>query len=159
MQLRESWFIFQRKWIPPHPNPLPGGERESLLNLNFWNHSTMPPLLLIDDRSAPDLLSCLGTRWRGVSDTVMGGVSQGRLSVAAELGRPCLCLQGEVSLANSGGFVQASLDLSVAGFLDSGVYAGSSWMRAGMAGAITCLCARRIRGLPGCNSTTVKMAD
>ena len=44
--------------------------------------------------------------------------------VGAVLGRPCWCLQGEVSLANNGGFVQASLDLSVARFLDSGAYRG-----------------------------------
>ena len=84
----------------------------------------MPPFLLIDDRSHIDLTSCLGTSWRVVSDTVMGGVSQGRLSVETVLGRPCWCLQGEVSLANNGGFVQASLDLGAGEVLDAGAYRG-----------------------------------
>ena len=84
----------------------------------------MPPFLLIDDRSHIDLTSCLGTSWRVVSDTVMGGVSQGRLSVEAVLGRPCWCLQGEVSLANNGGFVQASLDLGAGEVLDASAYRG-----------------------------------
>lgn len=81
-------------------------------------------LLLIDDHSAPDLTSCLGTRLRMVSDTVMGGVSQGRLTVDAVVGRPCLCLHGEVSLANNGGFVQARLDMGAEGCLDAGVFGG-----------------------------------
>ena len=32
--------------------------------------------MLIDDFKSADLVSTLGTRWRGVTDTVMGGVSQ-----------------------------------------------------------------------------------
>lgn len=81
-------------------------------------------LLLIDDRSDAGLASCLGTRWRAVSDTVMGGMSQGRVAVAAVAGRPCVCLYGEVSLENNGGFVQASLDLAVDGYLNAGDFHG-----------------------------------
>ena len=81
-------------------------------------------LLLIDDRSDACLTSCLGTRWRAVSDTVMGGASQARLAVAAVAGRPCACLHGEVSLENNGGFVQASLDLAVDGYLDASAFGG-----------------------------------
>ena len=125
MQLRERRLICQLLWNPPHPNPLPGGERAFLLAVTF---GITAPCLLPSSSSttAPPPICCpvSGTRWRVVSDTVMGGVSQGRLSVAAVLGRPCWCLQGEVSLANNGGFVQASLDLSVAGFLDAGAYRG-----------------------------------
>ena len=40
------------------------------------------------------------------------------------LGRPCWCLQGEVSLANNGGFVQASLDLGASEVLNAGAYRG-----------------------------------
>jgi hypothetical protein len=54
----------------------------------------------------------------------MGGLSQGRLTVDAVEGRPCLCLQGEVSLANNSGFVQASLDLGTEGCLDAGAFGG-----------------------------------
>lgn len=68
--------------------------------------------MLIDDFSADDLRSALGTRWRGVADTVMGGVS--RVEVARETidGRRSLRLQGDVRLDNNGGFIQAALDLS-----------------------------------------------
>lgn len=67
--------------------------------------------MLIDNFESAELLSALGTRWRGVTDTVMGGVS--RVAVRSEIfdGRRCLRMVGDVSLENSGGFVQASLDL------------------------------------------------
>jgi hypothetical protein len=75
-------------------------------------------LLMIDNRSSGDLHASIGTDWRVVADTVMGGVSSGRLVPTEVAGRPCLQLSGEVSLENNGGFVQASLDLSPAGTLD-----------------------------------------
>lgn len=79
-------------------------------------------LLTIDDRASGDARSNLGTAWRVVSDTVMGGVSQGRLVVDTVQGRPCLRLTGDVRLDNNGGFVQASLDLG--GTLDASGYRG-----------------------------------
>ncbi len=75
--------------------------------------------LIIDDRSHGGLRSAVGTTWRVMTDTVMGGVSSGRLVPTEVAGRPCLRLRGEVSLENNGGFVQASLDLSPAGTLDA----------------------------------------
>ncbi len=68
--------------------------------------------MLIDDFSRKDLVSNLGTPWRGVSDKVMGGISE--ISVARDIleGRSCMHLTGHVSLENEGGFVQASLDLT-----------------------------------------------
>ena len=68
--------------------------------------------MLIDDFASPDLVSKLGTRWRGVSDRVMGGISEA--SVARELvdDRACLRLTGDVRLENEGGFIQAALDLA-----------------------------------------------
>jgi len=54
----------------------------------------------------------------------MGGVSQGRLSVDTVEDEPCLCLHGEFSLANNGGFVQASLYLGASEVLDAGAYRG-----------------------------------
>ncbi len=71
--------------------------------------------MLIDDFAAGTLVSRLGTPWRGVSDRVMGGVSEA--SVRAEVidGRPCLRLTGEVRLENDGGFIQAALDLAPEG--------------------------------------------
>ena len=70
-----------------------------------------PDLLLIDDRLAGDLSTPVGSEWRLFTDRVMGGVSTGRLAPDHHLGRSCLHLQGQVSLDNNGGFVQASLEL------------------------------------------------
>ena len=71
--------------------------------------------MLIDDFSRTDLVSALGTEWRGVSDRVMGGVSQESVSRSVEGDRPSLHLQGDVRLENNGGFIQAALDLSSGG--------------------------------------------
>jgi hypothetical protein len=81
--------------------------------------------MLIDDFANSDLVSKLGTRWRGVSDQVMGGLSEAAVTHDIIDGRPCLHLTGDVQLENNGGFVQASLDLSPSGgTLDSSAYAG-----------------------------------
>ena len=68
--------------------------------------------MLIDDFSNADLVSTLGTRWRGVSDRVMGGVSEASVVRDVVEGRPCLRLTGDVRLENDGGFIQAALDLA-----------------------------------------------
>lgn len=67
--------------------------------------------MLIDDFGDTDLISTRGTRWRAVSDQVMGGISDASISHAIVDGRPCLRLSGDVRLENNGGFVQAALDL------------------------------------------------
>jgi len=80
--------------------------------------------LKVDDRSSGDANSSLGTTWRVVADTVMGGVSHGQLVPATVQGRACLHMTGDVSLENNGGFVQASLDLGVDAYLDATRYSG-----------------------------------
>ncbi len=81
--------------------------------------------MLIDDFSHPDLVSGLGSRWRGVSDQVMGGISQATLAHATVDGVVCLRLTGDVRLENNGGFVQAALDLTMSGdAIDASGYAG-----------------------------------
>ena len=81
--------------------------------------------MLIDDFSGPDLVSRLGTRWRGVSDRVMGGISEASVAHDVVDGRACLRLSGEVRLENNGGFVQAALDLSPSGDpVDASQYTG-----------------------------------
>lgn len=80
--------------------------------------------LVIDDRTSGDTRTSLGTSWRLVTDTVMGGVSRGSLVPAQVAGRSCLRLTGDVSLENNGGFVQASLDLDQGGSFDASAYAG-----------------------------------
>ena len=81
--------------------------------------------MLIDDFSDKTLVSRLGTRWRGVSDQVMGGISQAEVVHAVFDGRPCLRLTGDVRLENNGGFIQAALGLSLTGgTLDASGYEG-----------------------------------
>jgi hypothetical protein len=79
---------------------------------------------LIDDFSSDDGVSRLGTPWRLVTDQVMGGVSQGQVRTAILDGRRSLCLEGDVSLANGGGFIQVALDLAQAGTLDAHRFSG-----------------------------------
>jgi hypothetical protein len=70
------------------------------------------PYMIIDDLSRPGLISALNTRWRGVSDKVMGGVTE--VSIVNDVidSQPCLRLTGDVSLENNGGFLQAVLPLA-----------------------------------------------
>ena len=81
--------------------------------------------MLIDDFADRDLASRLGARWRGVSDRVMGGVSDAAIGHAIVDGRPALRLTGDVRLENNGGFIQAALDLATSGCtLDASGYTG-----------------------------------
>lgn len=91
-----------------------------VLAVSVWAADTF----LIDDFAAVGGPTRLGTPWRLVTDGVMGGVSAGALSRAEIGGRRALCLQGEVSLENNGGFVQAALDLAPDGYLDASTYTG-----------------------------------
>ena len=80
--------------------------------------------LIIDDRSSAELISNLGTRWRLVTDDVMGGLSKGTLSVEQYKGKKCLRMQGDVSTENNGGFVQIALPLSGEEPFDATTYTG-----------------------------------
>ena len=81
--------------------------------------------MLIDDFTGQDFVSKLGTRWRAVSDQVMGGVSQALLACDAVDHKSCLRLTGDVRLDNNGGFIQAALDLAPPGqTLDASAYTG-----------------------------------
>ena len=71
--------------------------------------------VLIDDFGSRDLISKLGTRWRAVSDRVMGGISEASIAHDTIDGRHCLRLTGDVCLENNGGFLQAALDLHPSG--------------------------------------------
>jgi hypothetical protein len=79
---------------------------------------------LIDDFSSEDGLSRLGTSWRLVTDRVMGGVSNARAERINSDGRPSLCMRGDVSLENNGGFAQINLDLAPSGLMDASTYDG-----------------------------------
>lgn len=60
-----------------------------------------------------------------ITDTVMGGVSQGTLTQETVLGRQAYRLRGRVSLENNGGFVQMAADLNPDGSpLDASAFTG-----------------------------------
>ncbi len=81
--------------------------------------------LLIDDFSSGSSTSSLGTMWRSFTDRVMGGVSNGSHTVETKHGIRFMRLEGEVSLENNGGFVQAALDLQRRGqALDASAFTG-----------------------------------
>jgi hypothetical protein len=80
---------------------------------------------LIDDFRDPEGRSRLGTRWRLVTDRVMGGVSTARMTLDTQDGRRVLCVEGDIRLEQNGGFVQVNLDLTRAGApLDAGRFTG-----------------------------------
>lgn len=79
----------------------------------------------LDDFTRPAAATGTGTVWRCFTDQVMGGVSRARASHEQLGGIAALCLEGEVSLANNGGFVQVALDLSPdGGFVDVSAWSG-----------------------------------
>jgi len=81
-------------------------------------------LLILDDRQSGDYASSLGTSWRVITDTVMGGKSRAELALDSVDNRACLRLRGDVSLENNGGFVQAALDLEGTRAVDASAYKG-----------------------------------
>jgi hypothetical protein len=80
--------------------------------------------LIIDDRSSGGYATNAGSVWRLVTDTVMGGVSNGQLTVEEIDGRPCLRLRGDVRTENNGGFIQAALDLETVRVRDASAFDG-----------------------------------
>ena len=78
---------------------------------------------VIDDLSREPPLARTGSRWRLLTDQVMGGVSAGTLVRDVVAGRAALRMRGDVSLANNGGFVQMALDLTP----DGGAVDASGW--------------------------------
>jgi hypothetical protein len=64
-------------------------------------------------------------RWRLVTDTVMGGVSQGTLHATEVDGRAAARMRGAVSTENNGGFIQIAMDLAPdGGAYDAGDFTG-----------------------------------
>jgi len=86
---------------------------------------------LIDDFRRDDLVSLLGTPWRAVSDQVMGGISTARIARRTHAGRSALCLSGQVSLENNGGFAQMNLALAAAGAFDARAFVGVHLVQCG----------------------------
>lgn len=80
--------------------------------------------LIIDDRTSGSYRSNLGTEWRLVTDQVMGGVSEGKMTLDNHGNRNCLRMRGNVSTDNNGGFVQIALPLSEQDDFDATQYTG-----------------------------------
>ena len=80
--------------------------------------------LIIDDRSSGTYRSNLGSEWQLVTDQVMGGISDGELTLDDYQNRNCLRMRGDVSTENNGGFVQIALTLSEKGDFDATDYTG-----------------------------------
>lgn len=80
--------------------------------------------LIIDDRTSGTYRSSLGTEWRLVTDQVMGGESDGELTLDNYKTRKCLRLGGNVSTENNGGFIQMALPLSDQDDFDATAYTG-----------------------------------
>jgi hypothetical protein len=90
-------------------------------------NSTAPnrSVRVIDDLSAPHPRAANGADWQLFTDQVMGGVSQGTMRRETVGGRLALRMQGTVSLANNGGFVQIAVDLAAHGApIDASALAG-----------------------------------
>mmetsp|Transcript_2912 Transcript_2912/g.6291 ORF Transcript_2912/g.6291 Transcript_2912/m.6291 type:complete len:293 (+) Transcript_2912:188-1066(+) len=68
---------------------------------------------VIDDMSDPFPFTSSGSQWQGITDRVMGGVSNGSLSRETIGGKLANVLRGNVSLENDGGFIQMATDLSL----------------------------------------------
>lgn len=63
--------------------------------------------------------------WRVITDTVMGGVSQGTLQLVEIESRMAARMRGAVSTENNGGFIQIAMDLSAdGGAFDAGDFRG-----------------------------------
>lgn len=95
--------------------------------LLFFNPVTLmatQDIQIIDARDSGDLHASSGNQWRLVTDNVMGGVSQGELTLDEIEDRPCLRMRGDVKLENNGGFVQIALDLSDEVLRDVTAYTG-----------------------------------
>lgn len=93
----------------------------------LWRFVVMLVLIIFAETRSmadDDLLRLPLTGWRLVTDGVMGGVSRGTLSETTQDGRRCLHLEGQVSTANNGGFIQAAQEIAPADAKRLGAYAG-----------------------------------
>ena len=80
----------------------------AILALTLGNSAQGGDTVLDNFESSPE------TRWRFVSDQVMGGVSQGQVNFLSESGTAFAHMTGTVSLENNGGFIQFAHDLKAA---------------------------------------------
>jgi len=84
-----------------------------------------PDVLPLADFAADPPRLAPGTRWRGFSDRVMGGVSDGEFAVTEVAGRRCARMTGRVTRDSGGGFIQVALDV---GGLDASAFTGVEFL-------------------------------
>ncbi|WP_367305300.1 CIA30 family protein [Loktanella salsilacus] len=70
-----------------------------------------PGATALDHAEHKESAMILNLNWEYVADTVMGGVSRGKITAAVVKGRDAVQLTGQVSLENDGGFIQMAADL------------------------------------------------
>ncbi len=107
--------------------------------------SAPPTTYLLDDFRAGDGTAAIGTQWQGLTDRVMGGLSEMQAGVISTDRGPALQMRGEVRLENSGGFIQVRLPLATAG----GAFDAGGWSGFALA----------VRGTPGAYYLHVRSAD
>ena len=101
------------------------GSKHDLPNLGVPKEGSLQTML-IDDFPGEKLFSTpLGSKRRGVSDRVMGGISIAGVTRDVEDGQTCLRLAGDVRKENGGGSIQALLSFSTdREHLDAADFAG-----------------------------------
>jgi Complex I intermediate-associated protein 30 (CIA30) len=88
-----------------------------------------PARLVLSNFESEQEIILPGTRWRGFSDRVMGGVSDAEFTRATVAGRRCVRLTGHVTRDSGGGFIQMALDLgSRSADFDGSAYAGVEFL-------------------------------
>jgi peptide methionine sulfoxide reductase msrA/msrB len=81
--------------------------------------------MLIDDFKTKTATGFPNNSWRFVPDSVMGGVSSGRMDIATSTAIPLLRMRGEVALKEGNGFILVALDLATNGTpFDASQYSG-----------------------------------
>ena len=88
-----------------------GGWQKTILQFHEVEEKK-PENMIIDDFSDPNNISRLGTKWRLITDRVMGGLSDGEYNFGREKLLGYINMKGNVSLENNGGFVQIVLPLT-----------------------------------------------
>lgn len=85
--------------------------RSFCVNLGLYGMLASGAIAQGDGWMIEDFGGTSASHWEFISDQVMGGVSTGQVTFRQEDGRTVLHLQGSVSTANNGGFIQARLKL------------------------------------------------
>ena len=83
-----------------------------LLTFFFISHFSLPSNSQDINKIIDDFTDSPESRWQFYTDQVMGGVSEGRASVRLDSEGPYIRLEGLVSTANNGGFIQIRRNLS-----------------------------------------------